>query len=619
MGELMRSLKGYRYLNEPFMHTPLRKRTYIGPGENAPREVHEWVKNALQGDIYDFWRWNFKNSTSIGRAWEFATSRKVAVKFTRALRMLGWIQSTFDVRGTILLIRHPCAVVSSMLHHGGWDDNHMRNQGESVSDRILGRNLPQSVIERFESSVHDVENRYEMLAHLWGLDYYMACLHDQPSPPSWILVPYERIVTREREELYRIANALGVQVNDAMRERLRVPSSSTLAGANTNQREQQLRKWKSHLSEEESARILSIVHQYGFDMYTDEPEPTYSRLRALQNPDFRFRLVLTVLKSRSTMPDVSVVIPTYNRLNFLKKAIASCFEGNDEIDVEVIVVDDGSTDGTREWLLAREREEIRPLLRDHEGAQQARNAGMKVASGQFMKFLDDDDWLAKGALAAEVTHLRSAEADVSHGRLRTNVEDGTETGAIVPEDSSGDIIVTVFAERMWTVPHKYLFRHSSIQSVTWDPTLPYHQDYAFLIDTACRGLSFSTIDRVVGVSRQHNGPRINTTKELADRATYYGLKVGLIKRGIKLLESRNLLCRRHCRAAAQAIWKWAHIVAAYDMNAFDQFYADIQRIDPGFVPQRSRTSLAMFDFILGVKNTERLLHPLRRLKNVTHS
>jgi len=47
-------------------------------------------------------------------------------------------------------------------------------------------------------------------------------------------------------------------------------------------------------------------------------------------------------------PDVSVVIPTYNRRSMVQQAIESCFEGNDEIDVEVVVVDDGSTDGTRE-------------------------------------------------------------------------------------------------------------------------------------------------------------------------------------------------------------------------------------------------------------------------------
>jgi len=49
-------------------------------------------------------------------------------------------------------------------------------------------------------------------------------------------------------------------------------------------------------------------------------------------------------------PDVSVVIPTYNRKEYLKKAISSCFDGNEDINIEVIVIDDGSTDGTREYL-----------------------------------------------------------------------------------------------------------------------------------------------------------------------------------------------------------------------------------------------------------------------------
>jgi glycosyltransferase involved in cell wall biosynthesis len=44
-------------------------------------------------------------------------------------------------------------------------------------------------------------------------------------------------------------------------------------------------------------------------------------------------------------PDISVVIPTYDRREYLQQAIASCFDGNDGLDVEVVVMDDGSSDG----------------------------------------------------------------------------------------------------------------------------------------------------------------------------------------------------------------------------------------------------------------------------------
>lgn len=65
------------------------------------------------------------------------------------------------------------------------------------------------------------------------------------------------------------------------------------------------------------------------------------------------------------MPDVSVVIPTYNRENYLRRAVASCFDGNVGLDVEVVVVDDGSSDGTRKYLDDR----VRPIFQEHQGSQ----------------------------------------------------------------------------------------------------------------------------------------------------------------------------------------------------------------------------------------------------------
>jgi glycosyltransferase involved in cell wall biosynthesis len=97
-------------------------------------------------------------------------------------------------------------------------------------------------------------------------------------------------------------------------------------------------------------------------------------------------------------PDVSVIIPTYNRKNYLRKAIASCFEGNDGFDIEVIVVDDGSTDDTQEWAEALSDERVVYVRQEEGGAQVARNRGMNEATGEFIKFLDDDDELVRGTL-----------------------------------------------------------------------------------------------------------------------------------------------------------------------------------------------------------------------------
>ncbi|RKG90252.1 glycosyltransferase family 2 protein [Corallococcus terminator] len=89
------------------------------------------------------------------------------------------------------------------------------------------------------------------------------------------------------------------------------------------------------------------------------------------------------------MPLFSVVIPTYNRASLLEETLASVF-AQTLTDHEVIVVDDGSTDGTLA-LLARYGERIRVLRQDNAGQGVARNLGIREARGEYVAFLDSDD------------------------------------------------------------------------------------------------------------------------------------------------------------------------------------------------------------------------------------
>jgi glycosyltransferase involved in cell wall biosynthesis len=317
-------------------------------------------------------------------------------------------------------------------------------------------------------------------------------------------------------------------------------------------------------------------------------------------------------------PDVSVVVPTHNRIQYLKQAIASCFEENDSVNVEVIVVNDGSSDGTRSYLDELDHPHVHPIHQSSQGAQVARNAGMEAARGRYVKFLDDDDWLPPGSLAVEVTRLEESGADVCHGRIQIREEGGNGSVPIglAPETRGKDIAATILREGVWTVPHKYLFGRDAIHQCTWDPDLPYHQDYAFLVEVACRGAEFSALDRVVGVSRRHDGTRIADTKTDATRADYYTLKVNLIMRGVRRLQEKGLLTDERRRAAAEGIWNWAHIVAGFDLRTFNQFYDEIERLVPQFTPERSRQVFAVLDSIFGVRGAEQVVYPYRRVKNM---
>jgi glycosyltransferase involved in cell wall biosynthesis len=87
---------------------------------------------------------------------------------------------------------------------------------------------------------------------------------------------------------------------------------------------------------------------------------------------------------------ISALIPTYNRRTFTCRAIDSVFAQTLPVD-EVIVVDDGSTDGTAEEILSRYGSRVTLLRQKNAGVSAARNSGIRIARGEWLAFLDSDD------------------------------------------------------------------------------------------------------------------------------------------------------------------------------------------------------------------------------------
>jgi len=100
--------------------------------------------------------------------------------------------------------------------------------------------------------------------------------------------------------------------------------------------------------------------------------------------------------TESNPPKVSIILPTFNRRSFLDSAMSS-IESQTFPDWELIIVDDGSTDGTEAFLknrLASFEQPWRYMLQENQGAYNARNRGLEAAAGKYIAFFDSDDiWL----------------------------------------------------------------------------------------------------------------------------------------------------------------------------------------------------------------------------------
>lgn len=117
------------------------------------------------------------------------------------------------------------------------------------------------------------------------------------------------------------------------------------------------------------------------------------------------------------MPDISIIIPTYNRRDILKRALLALHDQSADASVyEVVVIDDGSTDGTKEMIQSLElKYPVRYEYQARRGPAGARNAAIRMARGWLVIFLDSDIISAPSLVEAHLAAHGSQDKVVGHG------------------------------------------------------------------------------------------------------------------------------------------------------------------------------------------------------------
>lgn len=171
-------------------------------------------------------------------------------------------------------------------------------------------------------------------------------------------------------------------------------------------------------------------------------------------------------------PSVSVVIPIFNGAPFVAKAVESIL-AQGLTDVEIIVVDDGSTDGTQAVLAELATTAgIVWFQQDHGGPARSRNRGISEASGEFIALLDCDDVWLPGKLEAQLAIMRARPAV---GVVHTDYEVVDEQGRVEERARarySQEPLVLAFAGGHTALPSTLLMRRSVLDQVgALDPDL----------------------------------------------------------------------------------------------------------------------------------------------------
>jgi len=145
------------------------------------------------------------------------------------------------------------------------------------------------------------------------------------------------------------------------------------------------------------------------------------------------------------MPKVSVIIPTYNRAEMVMEAVKSVLSQT-ERDLEVIVVDDGSTDGTRSIVTGLSDKRVVYFFKTNAGPASARNLGLSKAHGEYIAFLDSDGYWPANYLEVMIFHLeKNSTFGAAYSPITVVYPDGRQLKSYKrPEGKQGWICADLF-------------------------------------------------------------------------------------------------------------------------------------------------------------------------------
>lgn len=219
---------------------------------------------------------------------------------------------------------------------------------------------------------------------------------------------------------------------------------------------------------------------------------------------------------------LSVVIPTYNRSRLIVRSLDSLIKETYR-PIEILVVDDGSTDNTlstiKSWWQAQHQQDLyfNALSKKNEGAAVARNHGLIRCHGRYIAFLDSDDFVEDGLFQGIISKMHSCNSDIGFGPTqKLDLNTGRRDELCIPSyRSASDLFNRWVGSSEAVEPCSVVWRTEFIRTIGgWDSLITRNQDGEIVARAILKGAAYCISNRGCGVYVDHKASnRISTSNK----------------------------------------------------------------------------------------------------------
>ncbi|BAZ38298.1 putative glycosyl transferase [Calothrix sp. NIES-4101] len=305
---------------------------------------------------------------------------------------------------------------------------------------------------------------------------------------------------------------------------------------------------------------------------------------------------------------VSIIIPCFNASRWLSESIDSCLQQTYP-HLEIIIIDDASTDNSLEIInnySDKYTNKIKWCSIPHSGGNYARNLGIKMSQGEYIQFLDADDYIFPEKIERQVKFLESTGADVVYGDWRYQFHRENETIEFADIQISGvqtDILESLLAT-WWVAVAALLYKRQAVEnSDGWDENLPAAQDRDFFLSVVINGAKVKYQSGCYSIYRRYGDITVSTSSKLRWIASHCLI---LEKTESKLLELKRL-SHNYRRAIAACYFDLARTALFIDYSLYLKLVDAALTRFPDFEGNSTREFYHLIRAIIGFRHTERII------------